>query len=281
MFELARARNIISLLGVPVVWYLIGYVKDEGWNLADCLEGARASAGLTQDELARRAGTSRTTLSAYGRAAQIDAAFDSGTLAAMIATLDRFADDEIPVPEGSSSRRTKGLLLGMAIRADEAKRRLASVPGGRPCRTISRSSATWPTSDPLWSVLVISVSQASRAELVVFLHNLLKFVPRAADHLVLIVVVLERAACGPVQDSLIKLAELRFGIPMYSADPSGWRFTCPGPKIRSGKASMSTEPSGRRGMSAGLSGSLTAMTYTSGWPDRYSAGAGPPKWRSI
>jgi transcriptional regulator with XRE-family HTH domain len=29
------------------------------------LEGARASAGLTQDELARRAGTSRTTLSAY------------------------------------------------------------------------------------------------------------------------------------------------------------------------------------------------------------------------
>src|SRR6266567_3660554 len=29
------------------------------------LERARASAGLTQDELARRAGTSRTTLSAY------------------------------------------------------------------------------------------------------------------------------------------------------------------------------------------------------------------------
>ena len=20
----------------PVAWYLIGYVKDEGWNLADC-----------------------------------------------------------------------------------------------------------------------------------------------------------------------------------------------------------------------------------------------------
>ena len=36
------------------------------------------------------------------RAAQIDAGFDIGTLAGMIATLDRFADDEIPVPEGSS-----------------------------------------------------------------------------------------------------------------------------------------------------------------------------------
>jgi hypothetical protein len=58
--------------------------------------------------------------------------------------------------------------------------------------------------------LVVSASQAGRAELVVFLHDLLKFVSRAADHLVLIVVVLERAACGPVQDSLIKLTELRF-----------------------------------------------------------------------
>ena len=36
------------------------------------------------------------------RAAQIDSDFDIGTLADMIATLDRFADDEIPVPEGSS-----------------------------------------------------------------------------------------------------------------------------------------------------------------------------------
>jgi hypothetical protein len=36
------------------------------------------------------------------RAAQIDPGFDIGTLAGMIATLDRFADDEIPVPEGSS-----------------------------------------------------------------------------------------------------------------------------------------------------------------------------------
>ena len=36
------------------------------------------------------------------RAAQIDAGFDIGTLAGMIATLDRFADDEIPGPEGSS-----------------------------------------------------------------------------------------------------------------------------------------------------------------------------------
>ena len=36
------------------------------------------------------------------RAAQIDSGFDIGILASMIATLDRFADDQIPVPEGSS-----------------------------------------------------------------------------------------------------------------------------------------------------------------------------------
>ena len=67
-----------------------------------------------------------------------------------------------------------------------------------------------PASGPVWWALVVSASQAGRAELVVFLHDLLKFVSRAADHLVLIVVVLERATCGPVQDSLIKLTELRF-----------------------------------------------------------------------
>ena len=67
-----------------------------------------------------------------------------------------------------------------------------------------------PASGPFWSALVVSALQAGRAELVVFLHDLLKFVSRAADHLVLIVVVLERATCGPVQDSLIKLPELRF-----------------------------------------------------------------------
>ena len=62
----------------------------------------------------------------------------------------------------------------------------------------------------LWSALVVSVLQASRTERVVLLHDLPKFVSRAADHLVLIVVVLDRATCGPVQDSLIKLTELRF-----------------------------------------------------------------------
>lgn len=36
------------------------------------------------------------------RAAQIDAGFDVRVLADMIATLDRFADDELPVPDGSS-----------------------------------------------------------------------------------------------------------------------------------------------------------------------------------
>jgi hypothetical protein len=36
------------------------------------------------------------------RAIRIDAGFDASVLADMIATLDRFADDEIPVPDGSS-----------------------------------------------------------------------------------------------------------------------------------------------------------------------------------
>jgi len=36
------------------------------------------------------------------RARQIDAGFDAAVLAGMIATLDRFTDDEIPVPDGSS-----------------------------------------------------------------------------------------------------------------------------------------------------------------------------------
>ena len=49
--------------------------------------------------LARRFG--KETLLA--RAAQIDAGFDPQVLAAMIATLNRFADDEIPVPDGSSA----------------------------------------------------------------------------------------------------------------------------------------------------------------------------------
>ena len=44
--------------------YLIGYTC---WrmNAAELLEQARVSSGLTQEELARRAGTSRPTLSAY------------------------------------------------------------------------------------------------------------------------------------------------------------------------------------------------------------------------
>jgi hypothetical protein len=37
------------------------------------------------------------------RAAQIDAAFDTKVLADMIAALDRFTDDEIPVTDGSSA----------------------------------------------------------------------------------------------------------------------------------------------------------------------------------
>lgn len=48
--------------------------------------------------LARRFG--KETLLA--RAAQIDAGFDPAVLAAMLATLDRFTDTEIPVPGGTT-----------------------------------------------------------------------------------------------------------------------------------------------------------------------------------
>ena len=44
--------------------YLIGYTG-EMMDAAELLEHARVSSGLTQEELARRAGTSRPTLSAY------------------------------------------------------------------------------------------------------------------------------------------------------------------------------------------------------------------------
>jgi hypothetical protein len=37
------------------------------------------------------------------RAARIDAGFDASVLADMMSTLDRFTDDEIPVPDGSSA----------------------------------------------------------------------------------------------------------------------------------------------------------------------------------
>src|SRR5437868_723631 len=52
--------------GIVSEWirYLIGYVGCM-MEPGELLEQARISAGLTQEELARRAGTSRTTLSAY------------------------------------------------------------------------------------------------------------------------------------------------------------------------------------------------------------------------
>jgi predicted nucleotidyltransferase component of viral defense system len=48
--------------------------------------------------LARRFGKAML----LARAAQIDAGFDARVLADMLATLDRFTDDEIPLPDGSS-----------------------------------------------------------------------------------------------------------------------------------------------------------------------------------
>jgi hypothetical protein len=41
------------------------------------------------------------------RAAQIDTGFDAKVLADMFATLDRFTDDEIPVPDGSSAAKLR------------------------------------------------------------------------------------------------------------------------------------------------------------------------------
>jgi hypothetical protein len=41
-------------------------------------------------------------MTVLARATQIDAGFDTNVLGGMIATLDRFTDDEIPVPDGSS-----------------------------------------------------------------------------------------------------------------------------------------------------------------------------------
>ena len=45
------------------------------------------------------------------RAAQIDAGFDTKVLADMIATLDRFTDSEIPVPDGSSAAELRAFYV--------------------------------------------------------------------------------------------------------------------------------------------------------------------------
>jgi len=59
-----RAPGRESTVVSERIWYLIGYTR---WmvNAAELLEQVRAGSGLTQEELARRAGTSRPTLSAY------------------------------------------------------------------------------------------------------------------------------------------------------------------------------------------------------------------------
>ena len=45
------------------------------------------------------------------RATQIDAGFDPQALAGMIATLDRFTDNEIPVPDGSSAAELRAFYV--------------------------------------------------------------------------------------------------------------------------------------------------------------------------
>jgi hypothetical protein len=55
-----------------------------------------------------------------------------------------------------------------------------------------------------------AISNADGATLVVFLHVLLEFVQASADHLVLVVEVSERLACGPVEHPLIDFSVLPF-----------------------------------------------------------------------
>jgi hypothetical protein len=45
------------------------------------------------------------------RATQIDAGFNPQALAGMIATLDRFTDNEIPVPDGSSAAELRAFYV--------------------------------------------------------------------------------------------------------------------------------------------------------------------------
>jgi hypothetical protein len=76
--------------------------RSAGWSSAVLMPGFdRAAARDFADVyvLAHRFG--KDVLLA--RAAQIDAGFDAKVLTDMFATLDRFTDDEIPVPDGSSA----------------------------------------------------------------------------------------------------------------------------------------------------------------------------------
>jgi hypothetical protein len=77
-----------------------GILVDLAVNAPPDLPASASPAGptLAPEELA-----GHKLLALFDRAAaQIDAGFDSNVLAHMITTLDRFTDDETPVPDGSS-----------------------------------------------------------------------------------------------------------------------------------------------------------------------------------
>ena len=79
------------------------------------------------------------------RAKQIDAGFDTKVLADMIATLDRFTDDEVPVPDDSSAAEPLSTQLG--VRSLQRKRRqTTSLPTAHsvPGRASNRRSARPP-----------------------------------------------------------------------------------------------------------------------------------------
>ena len=74
------------------------------------------------------------------RAAQIDAVLTPGYSADMIATLDRFADDEVPVPDGLSATELRSVLRRLAFRTGTLTnarkyRHAAAGPADRPLRS--------------------------------------------------------------------------------------------------------------------------------------------------
>jgi hypothetical protein len=81
-----------------------GVLVDLAVNAPPDLPASATPAGptLAPEELA-----GNKLLALFARAAQIDAGFDVRVLADMMATLDRFTDSEIPVPDGSSAAEVR------------------------------------------------------------------------------------------------------------------------------------------------------------------------------
>ena len=81
------------------------------------------------------------------RPAQIDAGFDVRVLADMIATLDRFTDSEIPVPDGSSAAELRAFYADwrseLAAQARLAGPRLIKQTAGQTLQPHFRHPTGW------------------------------------------------------------------------------------------------------------------------------------------